>query len=73
MYRFITFLKIEILLIKQFPLKFMSGNTWSSTKVDENLLSRLVIFSIFYYSIPLDLYKSIQVVPLKHLMYFYLV
>ena len=70
-YRFITFLEIEILLfIKQCPLKFMSGNTWWSTKFGAKLLSDLVTFSIFYFDITLNFYKSIGVVPLKYLMYF---
>ena len=69
MYRFITFLGIEILLfIKRFPLKFMSGNTLWSTKVDVKLLFELVIFSIFSSDIPLDFPDSVQVVPLDYLM-----
>ena len=70
-YRFITFLGIEILFfIKQCPLKFKSGNRWGSTKVGAKLLPNLVIFSIFSCEIPLDFHNSIRLVPLKYLMYF---
>ena len=46
----------------------MSGNTW--WKVGAKLLSDLVIFSVFPSKVLLDFHKSIQVVPLKYLMYF---
>ena len=70
-YRFITFLGIKMLLyIKQYPSIFMSENAWLSQKGDAKLFSNLVIFSIFSSDTPLDLPKSIQVVPLKYLMYF---
>ena len=58
---------MEILFIKQCLLKFMSGNTWWSTKVGAKLLSDLVIFSIFSSNIPLDFHGLIWVVPLKYL------
>ena len=48
----------------------MSGNGWWLTKNEAKLLSDLVIFSIFSFDIPLDFHQSIQVVPLKYLMYF---
>ena len=66
MFIFITFLGIQILFIKQNPLKFMSGNTWWLTKVGVKLLSDLIIFSVFFSDIPL----AFQVVPLKYLTYF---
>ena len=70
-YRFITFLGIKMLLyIKQYLLISMSDNAWLSPKGDAKLLSNLVIFSIFSSDSPLDFHKSIQVVPLKYLMYF---
>ena len=69
-YIFITFLELEILIIKQFPLKFMSGNKRWSTKIDEKLLSDLVIFSVFSSENTLDLHQSIPVASLKYLMYF---
>ena len=63
---FITFVMIEILFfIKQWPLKFMSGNKWWSTKVAAKLLSDLVIFSKFPSDFPLDFHDSIRVVLLK--------
>ena len=68
--RFITSLRIEILFIKQCPLKFVSGSKWWSLKVAAKLLSDLVIFSIFSSDILLDFQESIWVVPLKYLMYF---
>ena len=70
-YRFITFLGIEILCFtKQCPLKCMSNNKCWSTKVGAKLLSDLVIFSTFSFHIPLDFQESIWVVPLKYLIYF---
>ena len=48
----------------------MSGNKWWSTKDGAKLLSNLNIFLILYSDIPLDFQNSIQVVPLKELMYF---
>ena len=51
----------------------MSGNKWWSTRVGAKLLSALAMFSIFFSDIPLDFHKSIWVVPLKHLIFFYLV
>ena len=48
----------------------MSGNKWLSTKVEEKLLSDVVIFSIFSSEIRLDFYQSISVVPLKYLRNF---
>ena len=48
----------------------MSGNKWWSTKVGAKLLSDLLIFAISSSDIPLDSHESIQVVPLKYLMYF---
>ena len=48
----------------------MSGNTWWSAKVSAKLLSDLLIFSIFSSDIPVDSHQSIQIVPLKYLMYF---
>ena len=68
-YRFITFLVIEILFIKQCTTKLMSGNKWWSTKVAENFLSDLVIFFVFLSDIPLDFQESSQEVPVKYLMY----
>ena len=56
--------------MKQFPLKFMSGNTWLSAKVVTKLLSDLVIFSILSSEIPLNFHKPIWIVALKYLMYF---
>ena len=47
----------------------MSGNTRWPTKIGARLLSDLVKFSILPSGIPLDFQKSIQVVPLKYLMY----
>ena len=45
-YRFITFLGIEILFfIKQCTLKFMSDNKWWSTKVGTKLVFDSVIYS----------------------------
>ena len=62
---------IEMLcFIKQCVSIFISGNKWWSTKVDANLLSDLVIFSIFYSDITLDFHEPIQLVLLKYLMYF---
>ena len=59
-YRFITLLGIETpLFIKQYPLKFMSGNTWWSTKVVAKLQPGLVIFSIISSDISLDFHKLI--------------
>ena len=57
--------------MKQCPLKFMSSNTRWSTKVWAKLLSDLVIFLIISSDTPLDFHDSMQVVPLKHLMYFF--
>ena len=48
----------------------MPVKKWWSTKVGEKLLSVLVISSIFSFDIPLDFYESIQVVPLKYLLYY---
>ena len=48
----------------------MSGNKRWSIKVGTELLSDLVICSIFSSGISLDFHKSIRVLPLKHLMYF---
>ena len=48
----------------------MSGNKWGSTKVGAKLLSDLVKFSILSSDISLDFHDSIQVVPVKYLMYF---
>ena len=57
-YRFITFLGIEILFfIKQCSLRFMSGNKWWSTKVEAKLVSDLVMFSRHSSDIPLDFRK----------------
>ena len=64
MYRFIIFLGIEIYFIKQCLLNLCPLN------VGAKLLSDLVIFSIFSSDIPLDFDESIQVMPLKYLMYF---
>ena len=47
----------------------MSGNKWWSTKVGAKFLSDLVIFSIISSDISLDFHDSIQVVPLKYLIY----
>ena len=66
---FITFLGMQILCIKQCPLKFVSSNTRLSTKVGAKLLSHLVTFSIFSSDIPLDFHNSIRVVPLKYIIY----
>ena len=49
----------------------MSGNTRQSINVGEKLLSDLVIFSTISSDISLDFHKSIQVVSLKYLMYFF--
>ena len=66
-----TFLGIKILFFtKQCLLKFMSVNTWWSTKVGAKLLPDLVIFPILSSDIPLDFHDSIQVVPLNYFMYF---
>ena len=51
----------------------MSGNTWWSTKFGAKLPSDLVIFSIFSSDTQSDFYNSIRVVPLKYLMYKFLV
>ena len=51
-------------------MKFISGNRQTSEELGTKLQSDLVISSIFFSDIPLDIYKSIRVVPLKHLMYF---
>ena len=67
MNRFITFLEIEILF--WCPLKFMYGYIWWSTKVGAKLLFELVIILLFSSDISLDFNQSVQVVPLKHLMY----
>ena len=48
----------------------MSGNTWWSIKADAKFLCDLVIFSIFFSDIPLDIHKLIWLVPLKYLIYF---
>ena len=48
----------------------MSGNERRSTKVGVKLLSDLVMFSIFSSNSLLDFHESIQVGPLKSLMYF---
>ena len=48
----------------------MSDSACLSPKGGAKLLSNLVIFSIFSSDNPLDFHKSIQVVPLKYLMYF---
>ena len=48
----------------------MSGNTQRSTKVGVKLLFDFVIFSISSSDIQLDFHGSIQVVPLKYLIYF---
>ena len=70
-YRFITFLGIKKLLyIKHYQLIFMSDSACLSPKGGAKLLSNLVIISIFSSDNPLDFHKSIQVVPLKYLMYF---
>ena len=42
----------------------MSGNKWCSTKVGAQLLSDLIIFSIFSPDIPLDFHELIPIVPL---------
>ena len=66
-YKFITFLGIEILVFfKQFPLKFMCGSEWWSTKVCTKFLSCLVKFSILSSDIPLDFHKQIGVVIWKY-------
>ena len=65
----LLFYWLEILFIKQHPLTFMSDKTWS-TKVGAKLLSDLVIFSILFSDVPLDFHDSIQVVPIKNLLYF---
>ena len=48
----------------------MSGNERWSTKVGVKLLSDLVMFLIFSSNSLLDFHESIQVGPLKSLMYF---
>ena len=48
----------------------MSCNKWWSIKVGAQLLSDLLILSIFSSEIPLDFRESIRVVLLKYLMYF---
>ena len=48
----------------------MSGSKWWATKIGTKLLSDLIIFSILFSAIPLDLHKSIRVFPLKCLMFF---
>ena len=48
----------------------MTGNKSWSTKVGAKLLSDLVIFSILFSDVPLDFHDSIQVVPIKNLLYF---
>ena len=63
MYRFITFLGIDILFfITKYPLEFMSGNNWWSTKYGTKLLADLVIFLLIFSDIPSDFYNSILVV-----------
>ena len=60
MHKFMNFLEIEILfVIKQCPLKFMSGNKWWSSKVGAKLLPDLFIFSIFFSDFSLDFFDSI--------------
>ena len=51
-------------------LEFLSGNTWSLTKVGAKMLPDLVIFSIFSSDISLDFHDSVRVVSLKYLIYF---
>ena len=68
--RFILLLGIEIFFTKQCPLKFMPDTKWWSTKVGAKFMSDLAIFSTFSFGIPLDFHESIQVVPVKYLMYF---
>ena len=67
---FITFLGIEILFIKQCPLKSMSGDIWLLTNIGVKRFSDLVIFSVFSSDISIDFHESIQVQPLKFLIYF---
>ena len=48
---------LETLFIKQCPLRFISGNTWWSTKIGAKLLSDLAIFSMFSSGRPLDFHE----------------
>ena len=52
-YRFITSLKIEIVLfIKQFLPNFARDNWWKLAKVGANMLSGVVIISILSSDVP---------------------
>ena len=59
-----------LLFIKQFPLNFMSCNSWWSTKNCAMLQSDSVMISIISSDIPLDFHETIRVVPLKRWIYF---
>ena len=57
-YKFITFLKAEILFLnKQFLLDFTTGNGRESVKLGEKVLSDVVMFSILSSGIPLDFHE----------------
>ena len=57
-YKFITFLKAEILFLnKQFLLDFTTGNGRESVNLGENVLSDVVMFSILSSDIPLDFHE----------------
>ena len=49
----------------------MPDNTWWSTKYGAKLPFDLVIFSIFSLDVPLDFYKSVGVVQLKYITFFF--
>ena len=49
----LLFILETLLFIKQSPLRFISGNTWWSTKVGAKLLSDLAISSMFSSDRPL--------------------
>ena len=57
-YKFITFLKAEILFLnKQFLLDFTTGNGRESVILGEKVLSDVVMFSILSSGIPLDFHE----------------
>ena len=48
----------------------MSGDIWLLTNIGVKRFSDLVIFSVFSSDISIDFHESIQVQPLKFLIYF---
>ena len=69
-YIYITFLGIQILFSKRFPLKFVSSNIWWSIKAGGKLLSGLITISVFPSDIPLDFDESVRVVQWKYFFFF---